>query len=284
MRVTRGQGALTVVASTAAVIAAMGWAAPASATPAGLETVAQSAAESSVDKSALASCPVGKVVTGGGGYLPAGSSAAGRVGLDRLEPLANGTGFIATMREVGPVNFAGDWGLQTLAQCATAPAGYQVVAATGAAGTEYVTASCGTKKVIGMGGRVNSGLGDVVLDQVVPSFDLTSVTVRAVAVQDTSPAGWSATAIAVCATAPAGLERIVVTGTGASNPSDSTLKSCPAGKGLYSAGADINAGNGQVLLSAVNITGGTTVRVGAHEDADGFAGSWSLNAYGICGS
>ncbi|MDI5941498.1 hypothetical protein QLR68_25855, partial [Micromonospora sp. DH15] len=128
MRVTRGQGALTVVASTAVVIAAMGWAAPASATPAGLETVTQSAAESSVDKSALASCPVGKVVTGGGGFLPAGSSAAGRVGLDRLEPLANGTGFIATMREVGPVNFAGDWGLQALAQCATAPAGYQVVA------------------------------------------------------------------------------------------------------------------------------------------------------------
>ncbi|MDI5941289.1 hypothetical protein QLR68_24765, partial [Micromonospora sp. DH15] len=118
----------------------------------------------------------------------------------------------------------------------------------------------------------------------VPSFDLTSVTVRAVAVQGTSPAGWSATAIAVCATAPAGLERIVVTGTGASDPSDSTFKSCPAGKGLYSAGADINAGNGQVLLSAVNITGGTTVRVGAHEDADGFAGSWSLNAYGICAS
>ncbi|MER7266721.1 hypothetical protein ABT344_00180 [Micromonospora carbonacea] len=284
MRVTKGRGALTAVASTAAVLATMGWAAPASADPAGLETVGTATAESSADKSAFAACPAGKVVTGGGGYLLAGSSAAGHVGLDRLEPLANGTGFSATMREVGPVNFAGDWGLQTLAQCATAPAGYQVVAATGAVGTEYVTASCGTKKVIGMGGRVNSGLGDVVLDQVVPSSDLTSVTVRAVAVQGTSPAGWSATAIAVCATAPAGLERVVTTGTGASNPSDSAVKACPAGKGLYSAGADINAGNGQVLLTAVNITGGDTVRVRADEDADGFAGSWSLNGYGICGS
>lgn len=284
MRVTKGRGLLTAVVSTAAVVAGMGWAAPASAAPAGLETVTQSAAESSADKSALASCPAGKVVTGGGGFLPAGSSAAGRVGLDRLEPLANGTGFIATMREVGAVNFAGDWGLQALAQCATAPAGYQVVVATGALGTEYVTASCGTKKVIGMGGRINSGLGDVVLDQVVPSFDLTSVTVRAVTVQGASPAGWSATSIAVCANAPAGLERVVVTGTSASDPSDTHLKACPAGKGLYSAGADINAGNGQVLLTAINLTGGNTVRVRADEDADGFAGSWSLNGYGICGS
>ncbi|MDG4809432.1 hypothetical protein O7634_22015 [Micromonospora sp. WMMD1120] len=284
MRATRRRGVLTAVVATAAVVAGLGWAAPASAVPAGLVTVAQSAAESSADKSAFASCPAGKVVTGGGGYLPAGSSAAGRVGLDRLEPLSNGTGFFVTMREVGPVNFAGDWGLQALAQCATAPAGYQVVAATGAVGTQYVTASCGTKKVIGMGGRINSGLGDVVLDQVVPSFDLASVTVRAVPVQGTSPAGWSATAVAVCATAPAGLERIARIGTSASDPSDSGLKACPAGKGLYSAGADINAGNGQVLLTAINITGGNTVRVRADEDADGLAGSWSLNGYGICGS
>ncbi|WP_229406805.1 hypothetical protein [Micromonospora sp. NBRC 110038] len=284
MRVTKGRGALTAVASTAAVLATMGWAAPASADPAGLETVTESVAASSVDKSAFAACPTGKVVTGGGGFLTAGSSAEGHVGLDRLEPLANGTGFYATMREAGPANFAGNWALQGLAQCVTPPAGYQVVAATGAVGTEYVTASCGTKKVIGMGGRINSGLGDVMLDQVVPSSDLTSVTVRAVAVQDTSPAGWSATAIAVCANAPAGLERIVLTGSGASDSSSSHLKVCPAGKALYSAGADINAGNGQVLLTGINIVPGTTVRVRADEDADGFAGSWSLNAYGICGS
>ncbi|NBE81267.1 hypothetical protein [Micromonospora rubida] len=284
MRAITGRGVLTAVVGAAAVLGAIGGAVPASADPAGLETVTQSAAESSLDKSALASCPAGKVVTGGGGFLTAGSTADGRVGLDRLEPLANGTGFFVTMREVGPTNFTPDWGLQALAQCATAPAGYQVVATTGAVGTEFVTASCGTKKVIGMGGRINSGLGDVVLDQVVPSSDLTSVTVRAVAVQGTSPTGWSVTSFAVCATAPAGLERIVVTGTSSSDPQRTHLRTCPAGKALYSAGADINAGNGQVLLNAINITSGTTVRVRATEDADGFAGTWSLNGYGICGS
>ncbi|MEU6075426.1 hypothetical protein [Micromonospora sp. NPDC047074] len=284
MRVDTRGGVLTAAFGAAAVLAAMGWATPAAATPPGLETVMGTASPSSEDKSAFAPCPAGKVVTGGGGFLTAGSSAQGRVGLDRLEPLANGSGFFTTMREVGPTDFTGDWGLQAVGQCATPPAGYQVVATTGAAGTEFVTASCGTKKVIGMGGRINGGGGNVVLDQVVPSFDLASVTVRAVAVQGTAPTGWSATSFAVCATAPAGLERVVVTGDSGSDPAATRTKNCPTGKALYSIGADINAGNGQVLLSALNITPSTTLRVRADEDADGFAGNWSLNGYGICGS
>ncbi|MEU9505949.1 hypothetical protein AB0D32_06680 [Micromonospora sp. NPDC048170] len=284
MRTRTRSGVLTAALGAATMLAAMGWAAPAAATPAGLETVLGAASPSSQDKSALAPCPTGKVVTGGGGFLTAGSGAEGRVGLDRLEPLANGSGFFVTMREAGPTNVADEWGLQAVGQCATPPAGYQVVATTGAVGTEFVTASCGTKKVIGMGGRINGGQGDVVLDQVVPSFDLASVTVRAVAVQGTAPTGWSATSFAVCATAPAGLERIVVTGTGTSNPSATRVKPCPTGKALYSIGADINAGNGQVLLSALNITPSTTLRVRADEDADGFAGTWSLSGYGVCGS
>lgn len=283
MRATTRRGLYTAIGATAA-LATIGVAAPASAAPAGLETVFGTAAESSLDKTAIASCPAGKVVTGGGGYLPHSPATEGRVGLDRLEPLANGSGFVAAMRETGPANFAGTWGLTALAQCAPAPAGYQVVAVTGAVGAEFVTASCGTKRVIGMGGRINGGLGDVVLDQVVPSFDLKSVTVRAVAVQGTAPTGWSATSYAVCATGPAGLERITQTDSSASDPQANRTATCPAGKALYSAGADINAGNGQVLLTGVNVTADVSVRTWANEDADGFAGSWKLTAYGICGS
>jgi hypothetical protein len=272
------------VAGVALALTGAGWAAPAAADPAGLETVVASLAVSSVDKGTTAACPTGKVVSGGGAFPHTALAAEGRIGLDRLEPLANGSGFVGTIREVGPTNYAGDWGLQVLAQCVPAPAGYQVVSTTGAAGTEYVTASCGTKKVIGTGGRINSGSGDVVLDQLVPSFDLSSVTVRGVPVQGTSPTGWSVTAFAVCATGPAGLERVALTGSNASDQQKTRVLTCPAGKALYGVGADISAGNGQVLLTGVNITGTNTLRAWANEDADGYAGAWSFNGYGICGS
>lgn len=262
----------------------VGWTAPASAAPAGLVLVGETTAESSSDKALSVSCPANKIVTGGGAYLTTSPDAWGRVGVDRLEPLANGSGFIATMREAGPVGYDGDWRFTTRAICVSPPSGYQVVAVTGAAGTQYVTASCGTKSVIGMGGRVNGGTGDVVLDQVVPSADLKSVTVRGVPVQGATTTGWSVTAFAVCATAVAGLERLSDT-----SPSDSGSHSiadvtCPDGKALYSVGADINVGNGQVLLSGVNIGPEYAVRVWADEDADGLAGNWTVAAYGICGS
>ncbi|MBO4209951.1 hypothetical protein [Micromonospora echinofusca] len=283
MRVNKAITGVTGVLALLVGVGVAGWAAPAAAEPAGLETSIESTAKNSVDKAITAPCPVGKVVTGGGGYLNT-SSAEGRVGLDRLEPLANGTGFVATMREVGAVDYAEDWQLSALAMCATPPAGYQVVAVTGAVGTEYVTASCGTKSVIGMGGRINSGLGEVVLDQVVPSFDLRSVTTRGVRVQGSALAGWSVTAFAVCANTPAGLERISIQSDNESAQQHQGIVACPAGKSLYGAGADINAGNGQVLLTGVNITTENTVRAWANEDGDGYGGNWSFNAYGICGS
>ncbi|HEY0698755.1 MAG TPA: hypothetical protein VGD43_13210 [Micromonospora sp.] len=275
----RATAALAVV-----VTAGAGWATPAAADPVGIETAATTSTPASFDRTINTPCPAGKVVTGGGAYLTLSTAAQGHVGLDRHEPRANGRGFTAGMREAGAADYTDDWQMTTLAVCAPQPTGYQVVATTGAAGTEYVTASCGTKSVIGVGARVNSGFGNVLLDQVVPSADLKSVTARAVVVQGGAAAGWSLTTFAVCASAPAGLERISLAPAYASDSHQLTITSCPDGKALYSAGADIGAGNGQVLLSGVNMTAGDTVRVWADEDADGTAGTWNLVAYGICGS
>jgi hypothetical protein len=285
MRTTVGRyGGTGLAAAVAAlVLTGVGPAAPASADPPGLEIVTSSSAETSADKTITASCPTGKVVSGGGGYLAASTGAKAHVALDRLEPLANGTGFAATMREAGPGSYSDDWTLSAVAACVTQPTGYQVVATTGAAETEYVTASCGTKSVIGMGGRVNSGFGDVVLDQVVPSSDLKSVTVRGVPVQGSTRTGWSVTAFAVCANTPAGLERITTAPSSSnSNSGQSRLLLCPTGKALYSAGVDINAGNGQVRLTAVNLIATDRIGVGANEDSDGYGGNWAVDAYGIC--
>jgi len=269
-------------AVTAIVVTGLAPAAPASADPPGLEIVSTGSTSTSADKTITATCPTGKVVSGGGGFVTA-LGAEAHVALDRLEPLASGTGFVATMREAGPASYSDDWTASAVAACVTQPAGYQVVATTGAAETEYVTASCGTKSVIGMGGRVNGGFGDVALDQVVPSADLKARAARGVPCQGSTRTGWSVAASAVCANTPAGLERIGSAPMSSnSNASQSRLLSCPTGKALYSAGVDINAGNGQVRLTAVNLIATDRIGVGADEDSDGYSGNWTINAYGIC--
>jgi hypothetical protein len=62
------------------------------------------------------------------------------------------------------------------------------------------------------------------------------------------------------------------------------VKSCPAGKALYGAGVGVNAGNGSVLLSGVNIAPSDTFRTWANEITGGYGGNWNITAYGICGS
>jgi len=277
--VTRLAGIVGVVVAVGVIPAA-----PALADPAGLVLTGANSVENSSDKLVTALCPTGKVVSGGGGYLVANPAARGRVALDRLEPLASGAGFTAVMREAGPTDYLGDWALTAKAHCVTQPAGYQVVAVTGPAEEQYVTASCGTKRVIGMGGRVNGGGGgDVVLDQVVPSFDLKSVTVRGFPVPNSQTNGWTVTSFAVCATAPPVLTRLTLATVSSSDADQSVSTSCPAGQALYSLGADIQAANGEVLLTGVNNGPADVVRVWANEYAGGWSGNWTIRAYGICG-
>lgn len=62
-----GRAAVALAVLTAGGI---GWAAPASAAPAGMEVITLLTAPNSADKSRTLTCPVGKVVTGGGGISP----------------------------------------------------------------------------------------------------------------------------------------------------------------------------------------------------------------------
>lgn len=71
--------------------------------------------------------------------------------------------------------------------------------------SKSVTVPCpaGTR-VTGAGGRIDGAAGQVVLDDVRPSADLTSVTVNALEDETGTTAGWTVTAIAMCTTAPRG--------------------------------------------------------------------------------
>jgi hypothetical protein len=279
----QGLRAAAAVAFAAAVIGPLAATGPAHADPAGLVVAGETSDPTSADKTVKADCPNGKVATGGGGYLTTSPQVDGFVALDRLEPAADGSGFTATMREVASTTDT--WRLTALAVCVPAPAGRQVVSNTGGNQQDLVTTpSCGTKSVIGMGGRINGGSGEVVLDDIQPSFDLKTVTVRGFAIPGGADNSWTVTAYAVCANTPAGLERVAFNTPFSSDPETTAVKSCPAGKALYGAGAAIGAGNGHVLLTGVNIAPSSTSRSWANEINGGYGQTWNITTYGICGS
>lgn len=264
--------------------------APAWADPPGLVVLAISTGATSNDKSLTVACPAGKSATGGGGYLNANVAARGFVGLDRLEPLANGSGFVATMRETD--TYAGTWSMTAKAICVNTPAGWQRNSTTTAASSFSATATtpaCPTgKSVIGTGARVNSGLGEVILDDLVPSADLKTVTARAYRVPGSAHDGWTLTAYAICANTPAGLERVSWdTGAFSSTAHQSVNWNCPDAvtpKGVYSGGYEIFGGNGNVMPSGLNPISTDQVSSWGDEFHLGYAGSWNHTVYLICGS
>jgi hypothetical protein len=151
------------------------------------------------------------------------------------------------------------------------------------ASTKSVTSSCPAgKQVLGGGGDLISGSGQVIFDDLTPAADLKSVTVKGAEDETGFPVSWTVQALAICATPPPGLQRVSAT-----SPLNSSNKSvtatCPAGKRVVGTGADINAGNGQVAIDDMTPNAGlTAVTVQALEDQNGQAGPWNVIAYAIC--
>jgi hypothetical protein len=276
--------AATAAVALAAAVVPLGLAAPAAADPPGLVVEAETSNPTSSNKATKADCPAGTVVTGGGAYLTAPNSPLGLASIYRMEPAFDGTGFWVGTQEVAPI--AGDWRHTAIAVCAPEPPGYEIVSQIGGNQVQYVTTpTCGAgRSVIGVGGRINSGTGQVTLEDVTPSFDLKTVTVRGVEIPGSTDDTWSVTAYAVCANTPAGLERMSLSTLSNSDSHNSVSKTCPAGKALYGVGIAVNAGNGNVLLSGANITNEVTAHAWADEITGGYGGNWTVTTYGICGS
>jgi hypothetical protein len=268
-----------------AVLIPLGPASPAAADPAGLVVVKETSnATSGQDKHTDASCPDGTVVTGGGGYLTAPDSPLHYASIFRMQPTFDGSGlWLGTQENFA---YAPNWRHTVIAVCAPEPPGWEIVQQIGGSQQQYVTTpSCGNgRSVIGAGGRVNEGVPEVVMEDIVPSADLKTVTVRGVEMPGSTDNDWSVTAYAICANTPAGLQRVSFPTAASSTSHQSVGGSCPAGKALYGTGVEVVAGNGNVLLSGVNIIGNDQVNVWADEILGGYGSNWSITAYGICAS
>jgi hypothetical protein len=153
-------------------------------------------------------------------------------------------------------------------------------AATSAAKSATVACPAG-KRVIGAGGDIAGGDGQVSFDDIRPSSDLTTVTVRAAEDETGTTELWFVEAHAVCAPAPAGLVRVTATSP-ASSAAKVVTAACPSGKRALGTGAEVT-GSSQVVIDGIkpgidleNVT------VNAFEDGTGTTASWSLTAYAIC--
>ncbi|MFI5734162.1 hypothetical protein ACIA49_28870 [Kribbella sp. NPDC051587] len=158
-----------------------------------------SANDSAAEKAVTVRCPAGTVTTSAG----ASTSDGGRLALDDAIPSADLTSVTVDVFETQSGR-TDSWSAVASARCGAPLPGLQRVAATSptdSATNKSVTATCPAgKKVVGTGHEIANGKGQVLLDDVVPSADLTSVRAEAFEDQDGTPNNWSITAYAVCAT------------------------------------------------------------------------------------
>jgi hypothetical protein len=144
-----------------------------------------------------------------------------------------------------------------------------------------ITADCppGTL-VVGAGGTIYNGNGEVLLGAIVPLPGLRSVLAKAYEA-DTYTTSWKVTAIAMCAQNVPGLVR--VQRTSITDSLDKTaVANCPLGKFLLGMGYEINNGFGSVLAeNMIPIAFNLGVTVQAREE-DVFSSNWSVTAIAIC--
>lgn len=147
------------------------------------------------------------------------------------------------------------------------------------------------QRVLG-GGALTVGGIHAVITEMQPVHPVTGVDtfqVTAAADQFGIAGVWSFQVYAFCGVVPASVRLEIVPHT---NPptsafSDQASTRCPAGKQLMGTGGKIDNGQGQVDLGTVTNSQGIVASGSAAiatEDADGFAGSYTVTGYSVCGA
>lgn len=258
-------------------------AAPAAAVPGLTLVTAVSPLDSASSKEALAQCPSGTRVLGGGGYIEGGDR---QVHFIRLQALGSSDRFAAGAAENGA--YPANWRVYAYGICGRAPAGLEYVSFQSPRNShayKQVYANCSPgKRVVSAGARVYGGNGDVVLQRFTPGQDLVEVEARED--EDGYNGAWMVWAHAVCADPLPGWELVVSTTPSNSNDKVNNVL-CPAGKRLHGMGSAVNGTSapdaGQAIHTAVipsaPLTGATTIVL---EDVTGIESNWFTSLVAVC--
>jgi hypothetical protein len=275
----------TVAALAAALTLTLAAAAPA-AVP-GLERVVRASdADPTGTKVVGAPCPAGKRALGLGGDI---TGAQSQVALRRLRPEAFGATAFGVADRDGTSGF---WLLRGYTICADPVPGLQIVRVDGPSNSvdnKHVTARCpaGTR-LVGSGGDIVGQESRVMMSNLIPSDDLTSVLARGAEDQAGTAVDWFVRAYAVCAAPLPGLQLVSAVSALDSAGSKAARAACPAGKALVGTGGRISGGlpvAGQLMLDGLTPDPQlTAVTVRFAEDQDGTAGDWRVHAFAICAS
>lgn len=243
---------------------------------------AVSAIDSAEPKSATAQCPAGMVVTGGGFSTATGVGNDGSVVMDEMIIRDN---FVTGTAYEDVNGTSANWGITVIAVCANPVPGYEIKLGrsvnTGSEFEKPAVATCSPGKVvIGGGFGVTGGLGDVVVDELLPGS--TQVFTKAFEGKAGTTRNWFLDVYAVCAFQPQGWE--IVNKTGPIHSSGKITKlQCPAGKKVLGPMFDLTGSLGQAhMLSVLPNEFRQEVSIGALPDDDGTTNSWGLNNWQIC--
>jgi hypothetical protein len=231
--VAMGAGCVVAVAAAQAISSGPVFA---STVPPGSVTVANVLSPfNSNNKTIKANCPAGKRVLGGGGFVSGTQHAV----LTELQPISTGAGdgyqVSAAEDQAGE---RGNWAILAYAFCASAPAGLEIVSATSTPASSNaftgISATCpGTKRLVGSGGKIDGGNGEVDL-LTFPEGSLGANRTTAAGQEDPNGFGgnWTVTAYAVCVQATSLLDIQVVKTFSAGDGSTfkAATATCPSGK------------------------------------------------------
>jgi hypothetical protein len=276
----RNRTTYLLLVALAAAAAAVLVASPASAVF-GLVRVSSTTIANSADKTAVAFCPAGTVILGGGGFIT--GTDDGSVHIDQLEPIPVANQFRVRGREYPPGTPA-NWSVTATAICAPLASVpglfYAQATSVFVAGPQVVDASCPTgRRALSSGARINGSDGSVILDAAHPlNAGLTITRARAQVAPGGLPPIWTVTAFTVCSLVTTVLVEVATT-IDSTTPKTVTA-TCPAGLLVHGGGFLIRNGNGEVVLTRMRIMP-NSIRFRADE-ATNYLDNWQLRGYAIC--